>query len=476
MKLPIKIPTKVQIIEQANVLKELPKKLQIKKKWKTYVTVVLAAVVFIVGVISYNGLNGMGLHRLTTRREKGTVNFWYTNEKMTNYYNNIASVYNQSNRGATVVPKLISASEYIEQIYDASIKGVDYPDVYVITSDAMEKAYLSGLTLPVENEKEVRAAFPTVASDAASYEDILIGYPLYFDTSTLAYNKTMLEAVALQQFQLAAKAEGVENPESITVSQEEIDNLVALMVPETIDELLELANNLEAPEGLETVFKWNINDIFFNYFYLGAYANLSVEELDIYNESTAACMDVFKRVTEFFYMDAATASTEGILQEFMEGKVLFTILDAESALTLETANANGEIAFEYDYALTPNPSETLEGRPLSSANIIVVNGYADQPTTANDFATFLTMENYATDQLYAKTGYLPAYQNATVDSNMEKVFKLSYEQSVGMPSSMITSDFWMLLENAFNEIWDGADANTTLETLEEQLKTRISQS
>ena len=441
-----------------------------------YTTIALGVIILAVGILSYTGLNGMGYHRLTDKKEKGTVNFWYTNENMTNYYNNIASVYNQSNRGANIVPRLVSASEYLEEIYKASIEGADYPDVYVITSDNVEKAYLSGLTLPVEEEEEVKSNFPLVASNAASYEGILIGYPLYYDTSTLAYNKTMLEAVALQQFQLAAKAEGVENPESITVAQENIDNLVSLMVPETIDELLELANNLEAPEGLETVFKWNINDIFFNYFYLGAYANLHEDGLDLYNESTAACMDIFKRVTEFFYMDAETVSTDGILKEFMEGKVLFTILDAESALTLETANANGEIAFAYDYALTPNPSETLQGKPLSSTNIVVVNGYADQPTTASDFAQFLTMENYATDQLYAKTGYLPAYQYAATSSNMEKVFKLSYEQSVNMPNSMVSSDFWMLLENAFNEIWDGADAKTTLETLEERLKNRIPQS
>lgn len=446
-----------------------------KKSWHMYTSIALAVLVLIFGIASYTGLNGMGLHKLVDRKEKGTVNFWYTNENMTNYYNNIASVYNQSNRGANVVPRLVSASEYVEQIYKASIEGGNFPDVYVITSDNVEKAYMSGLTMPIEEEMEVRENFPTVAANAASYEDILIGYPLYYDTSTLAYNKTMLEKVALQQFQLAAKAEGVENPESISVPQEDIDNLVNLMVPETIDELLELANNLEAPDGLETVFKWNINDVFFNYFYLGAYANISATEVDIYNESTQACMDVFKRVTDFFYMDAETVSTDGILKEFMEGKVLFTILDAESALELETANANGEIDFVYDYAPTPNPSETLQGRPLSSTNIVVVNGYAEKPNTAHDFARFLTMENFAADQLYAKTGYLPAYQHATLNSNMERVFKTAYEESVNMPNGMINSDFWMLLENAFNEIWDGADAKTVLEKIEETLKARIPQ-
>lgn len=447
-----------------------------KKIRHKFLAVLLSLVVLGVGVASYTGLNGMGLHRLVDSKESGTVYFWYTNENMTTYYNNIASVYNQSNRGANVVPKLVSASEYLEHIYAASIQGEEYPDVYVITSDAMEKAYLAGLTMPVEDEEAVKANFPQIAIEASSYEGTLLGYPLYFDTSTLVYNKTMLETIALDQFKLAAKAEGQENVEDLVVPQEDIDNLVSMMIPSTVDDLTELSNNLEAPEGLETVFKWNINDVFFNYFYLGAYTTLSATDIDIYNENTAACMEVFKHVTEYFYMDAETVSTESILKEFMEGKVLFTILDAESALKLEQANANGEIGFVYDYALTPDPSAELEGRPLSSANIVVVNGYASLPNTANDFAQFLTMENYATDQMYAKTGYLPAYNKADVNSNMEAVFKAAYEESVTMPNSMVTSDFWMLLENAFNEIWDGADAQVTLENLEERLKNQIPQS
>lgn len=447
-----------------------------KKIRHKVLAVLLSLVVLGVGIASYTGLNGMGLHRLVDSKESGTVYFWYTNENMTTYYNNIASVYNQSNRGANVVPKLVSASEYLEHIYAASIQGEEYPGVYVITSDAMEKAYLAGLTMPVEDEEAVKGNFPQIAIEASSYEGTLLGYPLYFDTSTLVYNKTMLENIALDQFKLAAKAEGQENVDDLVVPQEDIDNLVNMMIPKTVDDLTELSNNLEAPEGLETVFKWNINDVFFNYFYLGAYTTLSATDIDIYNENTAACMEVFKHVTEYFYMDAETVSTESILKEFMEGKVLFTILDAESALKLEQANADGEIGFAYDYALTPDPSAELEGRPLSSANIVVVNGYASLPNTANDFAQFLTMENYATDQMYVKTGYLPAYNKASVSSNMEAVFKSAYEESVTMPNSMVTSDFWMLLENAFNEIWDGADAQVILENLEERLKNQIPQS
>lgn len=449
---------------------------------------VLAAAALFVGAAGYIGLNGMGYNKLIERMEKGTVNFWYTNDLLTNYYNNVASVYNQTHLGADVVPKLVSAGEYLEQIYQASIQGENYPDMYVITSDAMEKAYLAGLTMAVEEEQDVKEAFPSVAVSAASYDDILLGYPLYFDTSTLVYNKTLLEQIAYDQFRIQAEAEGAENPDEVEVSEEQIDNLVRIMIPETIDELIQFANNLEAPDGMETVFKWNINDIFFNYFYLGEYMTLTDKEIDIYNENTAACMEIFKHVTEYFYMDAETVSTESILQEFMSGKVLFTILDSESALKLETANKEGLVPFEYAYALTPDPgkvpsgeeeqtsdSQVYKGRPLSVTNVVVVNGYTDYPETTNDFARFLTMEQAGTEQLYERTGYVAANLNVKTVSELEVIFKEEYANSATIPPYMVTSNFWMLLESAFNEIWEGADAAEVLQNVENRLQNQIPQ-
>ena len=336
----------------------------------------------------------------------------------------------------------------------------------------MEKAYLSGLTRPVENEKDIKNNFPDVAIDAASYKGILQGYPLYFDTSTLVYNKTLLEEIAYDQFELQAMGKE-ESEEDLVVSEEQIANLVDIMIPETIDELIEFSNNLEAPEGMDTLFKWNINDVFYNYFYLGEYTTLSSNEIDIYNEETVACIEIFKHLTEYFYMDAETVSTDSILKEFMNGSMLFTIMDSESAIELEKARANGELGFEFDYALIPNPSKELQGRPLSATNVVVVNGYTDYPETAVGFAEFLTMDNYCVDQLFKMTGYLPSYGNAASSTNMEVVFKKEYAESANMPNYMVTSNFWMLLENAFNEIWDGADTVEVLSALEERLKNQI---
>lgn len=443
------------------------------KKWHHKIMIVLLSIVVLaVGALSYTGLNGLGYHILTKGTESGIVNFWYTNDVLTNYYNNVASVFNRTHRGADIVPKLVSASEYMEQIYKASREGEEYPDIYVVTSDIMEKAYLSGHTRPVENETKVQKNFPKVAIEAASYKGILQGYPLYFDTSTLVYNKTLLEEIAYDQFEMQALEKG-ESLENLVVSDEQIANLVNVMIPETIDELIEFSNNLEAPEGMDTLFKWNINDVFYNYFYLGEYTTLSSNEIDIYNEGTVACIEIFKHLTEYFYMDAETVSTDSILKEFMSGSMLFTIMDSESAIELEKARANGELGFDFDYALIPNPSGELQGRPLSVTNVVVVNGYTDYPETAVDFAEFLTMDNYCADQLYEMTGYLPAYGKSASSTNMEVVFKKEYSESANMPNYMVTSNFWMLLENAFNEIWDGADTVEVLSALEERLKNQI---
>lgn len=443
-----------------------------KKLRHKIIIVLLAAAVLAVGCWSYIGLNGLGYHILTKDQESGTVHFWYTNDQLTDYYNTMASVYNRLHRGADVVPKLVSAKEYVEQIYQASREGGEYPDVYVVTSDAMEKAYLSGVTIPVEAEEEVRKNFPEVALEAASYEGLLLGYPFYFDTSTLVYNKTLLEEIAYDQFELQAQESGV-SVESMEITQEDIDNLVDIMLPETIDELITFANNLEAPDGMQTVFKWNINDVFLNYFYLGEYTTLSSDEIDIYNDQTVACIEIFKHLTEYFYMDPETVSTQSILEEFMQGTMLFTILDSESCVALEKEKAEGTLGFEFDYALLPNPSSELSGRPLSVTNVVMVNGYTEHPETAVDFAQFLTMEQYSTEQLYAKTGYLPSYQKAEVTTHMEAVFKQEYKESANMPNYMVTSNFWMLLENAFNQIWEGADTHEMLSSLEQTLQDQI---
>ena len=46
----------------------------------------------------------------------------------------------------TVKPIYIEADSYINYIYDESVRNNNACDIYFLTSEEMEKAYLSGLT------------------------------------------------------------------------------------------------------------------------------------------------------------------------------------------------------------------------------------------------------------------------------------------------------------------------------------------
>ena len=52
-------------------------------------------------------------------------------------------------------------------------------------------------------------------------------------------------------------------------------------------------------------------------------------------------------------------------------------------------------------------------------------------------------------------------------------FVNEYEVSVPMPKVVETSNFWVELEIAFAQIWDGADANDRLRQLSEQIMTQV---
>ena len=53
------------------------------------------------------------------------------------------------------------------------------------------------------------------------------------------------------------------------------------------------------------------------------------------------------------------------------------------------------------------------------------------------------------------------------------VFAEEYEKSISMPKMLETSNFWVKLEAAFSEIWNGADANEKLRTLSEEIMIQV---
>jgi len=386
---------------------------------------------------------------------KETIHVWYDDESMTDYINSAAVIYGDEN-DVRVIPTLVTDSEYLEAINQASISTDNVPDVYLLGNDSLEKAYLAGLASEIDDHMEIVNTnyFPQVALNAVTYKDRLIAYPLYFESSVLLYNETYLKEWALQQGQ------GENNP-----------------VPQTIEELLNLANTFDPPETVEGIFKWDVSDIFYNYYFVGNYLKVGGETgdqesvLDIANQETIDCLEIYKSLNEFFYIESDTVSYESVLQDFIDGKLVFTIASTDAAARLEAAKEDGTFPYDYGAVTIPDLNDKLQGRSLSVTGTVVVNGYSAHKELANKFAAYLAGE-YA-GNLYERAGKCPVNHNVIHEEYLLDVFYEEYKESISLPKMVETSNYWMQLEVLFAKVWNDGDIAQVLTELAQQMETQI---
>ncbi len=426
---------------------------------------------------------------------KETIQLCYTDDALTDFLNNKAVAFYEET-DIRVEVKLVSGLEYLENINRASVSEDETtPDIYIITNDSLEKAYLAGLATNIQNLEllEDTAKFSDTARNSVTYNGNIVGYPFYFETSALLYNKTHLERMALEAvldqypeyYPEVAAGEGEEQQDvsaiTIDMLSEEAKDLVSLaqqsLVPNTVVDILNFADRYSAPQNVEYFFRWDVSDIFYNYFFVGNYINVGgtagddKEQIDIYNTGSIGSLLAFQEMGRFFSVEEEETTYAGVMQEFLEGKTIFTIATSDVLQLLEAAKADGTFGYEYGVAALPDINDEMETKGMSVTNALVVNGYSMHKDAANLFASYLTDE--ASQDLYAKTGKIPVRLQIEYDNANMAVYVKNYEKSVPMPKMIETSNFWVELEICFAKVWGGADANEEIRALSEQIKTQL---
>ena len=213
------------------------------------------------------------------------------------------------------------------------------------------------------------------------------------------------------------------------------------------------------------------------YFFVGNYINVGgstgddAQSINIYNENAIRCMRVYQDLNQFFSIDTAEISYADILQDFIDGKIVYTVATTDALSIIEAAKANGEFDYEYGTSVLPDVSEELVSKSLSVTQCIVVNGYSEKKEAANDFAVYLACFN--ADTLYDRTGKVPALENVEITNANADAFISEYVKSVPIPKMIETSNYWVEMEIAFAQIWDGNDANMDLKALSEKIWAQI---
>lgn len=497
---------------------------------------ILAVTCMFAGVF-INGVNhteyGTSEHAVTEGNlSVTTLHLWYTDEAMTDYLNSAALAFYEKT-GTRVLVEYKTGLEYIEEINDATLHSKEAPDVYLISNDSLEKAYLTGLAADISDSAHVvsEANFPKTAINAVTYQDKLVAYPVYFETSALIYNKTYLEQIAAAAIEAeddAAEGEEAQaqydagsgntdeeaNVEETGLSEEEqlvlnarIENKMAEMMPDSMDEILEMADEYDLVSGMDGYLLWDVSDIFYNYFFLGDYIVVGGEcgdditNVNIYNDEAIDCLNVYQRLNQFFSIDAESSDYNSVIQDFIDGKYLFTIATTDIIETLKTASEEGRFPFEYGVTMIPAISDgsyfvddyiededgnaieaneedstvqsiaALNARNLSVTYATAVNGYSAHMKESNEFASFLSTEYL--DTLYARTGkmacsYLVSYEDEHFDG-----FIREYEKSISMPKVTQLANFWLQLEVCFTDVWQGEDTSRGLKKVEDQIKLQM---
>ena len=465
----------------------------------------VAALLAAAALLLYFGIGSDRLAKLSPIPEnalvdKPTLNLWYTDESLSDFLAAAALDFSEGSE-VRVIPRLVSGLEYLESINEASLDTSMVPDVYIVGNDSLEKAWLSGLASEVRETDYVTAEnFPETALSAVTYQDHLIGYPFYYETSALVYNLTYLEEAAADQLQAEAdalagqeamaaldengepvqtdgsEAEG-QAAEETGASEAQISERTQALIPETIEDILTFADSYNAPEQVEAVFRWDVSDIFYNYFFIGNYVNVGgpqgdeEEQIDIYNLDAIRCLTAYQELTQYFSIDPEEVSYESVAQEFLDGKLVFTIATTDMISRLEEAAADGSFPYEYGVARVPDIDSELITRSLSVTNAVVVNGYSEKKDVANEFARYLT--ETAAQKLYESSGKLPANTQIGLPNEQAGIFAEEYAASVPIPKMMTTSNYWVQMEIAFTRVWNGEEVSAVLQDISGQIMTQV---
>ncbi|MBQ3517233.1 MAG: extracellular solute-binding protein, partial [Lachnospiraceae bacterium] len=257
----------------------------------------------------------------------------------------------------------------------------------------------------------------------------------------------------------------------------DIEARIVELIPQTFEELLAFANEYDAPAAVDGVFKWDVSDIFYNYFFAGNYMNVggpcsdTPEEVDIYNLDAIKAMQIYQNLNQFFSFEANDMKYASVIEEFMAGKMVYTTATSDIIKTLDAAKEEGTFAFDYGLMEIPDLNEELQTKNLSVTNTVVVNGFSDGKEDANKFASYLTSK--AAESLYEKTGKIPALTKEACKDERTAVFYREYENSVPAPKMMVTSNLWVQLEVTFTEVWNGAGVSRSLQNLSEMIMSQI---
>lgn len=356
-----------------------------------------------------------------------TINVWYDNKDYERYLNTVASGLKAANNLITVNPVYIEAQDIIDTLYTETVRNNNAPDVYLMSAENSDKAYLLGLMLENDSYGDIynENIYGKAAIKSASYKGKLYGYPVSFDMPVMVYNKKYASSV------------------------------------DSYYEIKQISDNYQVTEenqNIKKVFDFDASDMLINYPYVGRYMNIGgdvSENADIFTIDELNFKRALKEYASLkntFGIDRNESTHESCLDEFIQNKLLYTIVNTRDLKKIDDSGVS--------YGIIPVPylSEGLESVPMSITTLAVVNPYTSDISVAKTVARAISYD-YAAD-MQAFSGHVSARadlikKGRKADNTDYNMLHDIYSDSIVKAKYVGVQNIYTRYEILIHQIWDG---------------------
>lgn len=374
---------------------------------------------------------------LKPEQEK-TVDVWYCDESYAPYLELAAERFHNANNLVTINPVLVSAEDYITNIYDESIRNDGGPDVFIMSADELERVQLMGLAAENNTYGKYYTSdnYCDVALKSSKYREKLYGYPLCFNVSYMVYNSKHVGAVS------------------------------------TFTELTEYNNNFQVTDEnqeIKEIVSWDVSDMFLNFGFSAGSINIGGENGDdsssiqVNADALKNAMQEYSNLKDIYGIDRSTATKSSCVSSFIDGSLAYTILDMNS---FKEINESG---VEFQITKVPDYNSSTAINTLGDTTIAIVNQYSDDLEVAKAVANALSYD-YAS-LVVGSMGRLSA-RNIEYTGDKKEEYKLLYDiyKNSTMKAKFIGSTtIYTRYEIMISQIWKGGDIDATVNEFVDEL-------
>ena len=372
--------------------------------------------------------------------EQRTVRVWYCDERYTDYINFVAERFHAANELVTIEPVLVDAENYLEYIYDESIRKNNAADVYLMLSDDLEKACMMGLT--VENStyssNYTEKNYSRAAIEAAKYKGRLYGYPISFNVPFMVYNKNVAYAV------------------------------------DTFLQLSDYCSNYQVTQENENIIQlvsWDVSDMLVNFGFSCSSVSIGGDTGDDSNivsadrELLKRAVEEFVKFRDEFGIVRSESTLDSCTQMFADGQLAYTITDVEHLRTID------ESGISYGVCEIPQIADGLEISGISENMCAFVNPYSSSIEVAKAVANAMSYD-YAS-AINSTIGLMSSrtiqIENNDYEESHGKIYEI-YSESNTKAKFMGASYFYTRFEIMLHQIWDGENSDTAINAFMSELK------